>query len=147
MAAMAPLAIAPLSPGQAAEIQGWRYPGRYATYDVTAPLSADDGYFAVCQGEELVGYCCYGAEARVPGVAAAEGVLDIGWGMRPELTGQGRGHGFVSAIVAFGRERYRPRRLRVSILRWNARSRAVAAGRGFVLTGSAGDFDVLERDA
>ena len=142
---MAELAIAPLSADQAAAIGGWRYPGRYATYDVveTADL---EGAFGVTEGDELVGYCCFGADARVPGVDAAEGILDVGYGMRPDLMGQGRGAAFVSAILAFGTGQHRPRSLRLSIYRWNERSLRAALRQGFAVTGRAGEFDVLERE-
>jgi hypothetical protein len=36
----------------------------------------------------VAGYACFGVEARVPGLAERPGVLDVGVGMRPELTGQ-----------------------------------------------------------
>jgi ribosomal-protein-alanine N-acetyltransferase len=138
------LAIAPLTPEQVAAIGGWRYPGSYATYDVTDPADLD-GAFAVTEDGLLVGFCCFGQEARVPGVDAAERVLDVGYGMRPDLMGQGRGAAFVSSIVAFGVERFRPESLRLSICRWNERSRRAALRQGFVVTGAAGEFDVLER--
>jgi RimJ/RimL family protein N-acetyltransferase len=141
---MADLAIAPLTPDQAAAIGGWRYPDRYATYDVTEPADLD-GAFAVTEGGVLVGFCCFGQEARVPGVDAADGVLDVGYGMRPDLMGQGRGAVFVSSIVAFGVDRFRPESLRLSICRWNERSRRAALRQGFAVTGAAGEFDVLER--
>ncbi len=141
---MAELAIAPLSAAQAEAIGGWRYPGRYATYDVVEPPDLE-GAFAVTEGEELVGYCCFGAEARVPGVEAAEGILDVGYGMRPDLMGQGRGAPFVSSIIAFGVGLHAPSSLRVSIYRWNERSRRAALRQGFAVTGRAGEFDVLER--
>jgi RimJ/RimL family protein N-acetyltransferase len=138
------IAVAPLSAEQASEIRAWRYPGRYATYDVTEPIDAEQGFFAVLDGGELIGYCCFGAGARVPGVEPEEGVLDVGYGLRPDLMGQGRGRAFVAAILDFGRARYRPRRLRMSILRWNARSRNAALRQGFAISGRAGEFDVLE---
>ena len=140
----ADLVIAPLTPDQAAAIGEWRYPGRYATYDVTDTADLAEA-FAVTEGDLLLGYCCFGAEARVPGVEEAEGVLDIGYGMHPDLMGQGRGAGFVSAIVAFGVDLHRPRSLRLSIYRWNERSWRAALGQGFAVTGAAGEFDVLER--
>jgi hypothetical protein len=67
----------------------WRYPGRYATYDARGPLGGDRGFFAVEDEGDLVGFGCVGAEARVPGVEEEPGTIDVGYGMRPDLVGQG----------------------------------------------------------
>ena len=56
---------------------------------------------------DLVGYCCYGLDAQVPGgeyLINMPAVLDIGVGMKPNLTGAGRGHDFVSAILEYANE-------------------------------------------
>jgi RimJ/RimL family protein N-acetyltransferase len=127
------------------DISTWRYEGDDAAYDVTGGVSPGLGYFAVERAGHLVGYCCFGAEARVPGVPAEPGTLDVGYGMRPELVGRGLGGAFVGAILAFGVARFDPERLRMLILRWNARSRRVAEGHGFAVHGSFGEFDVLRR--
>jgi len=126
---------------------GWRYPGEYATYDHDGPLGRDLGYFAVeDDGGDLVGFGCVGAEARVPGVGEEPGTIDVGYGMRPDLVGQGRGREFVGAILAYAVERGPGARLRMSIYRWNGRSRRVAEAHGFHVVGEAGEFDVLVRD-
>jgi RimJ/RimL family protein N-acetyltransferase len=129
------------------QVTGWRYEGRYSTYDVTGGISPGLGYYAVENDRRLVGFCCFGAEARVPGVAAEAGTLDVGYGLRPDLVGRGLSRAFIAAILAFGVERYRPRRLRVLILRWNERSRRAALRQGFEPAGEHGDFDLLTRDA
>ena len=134
-----------LTDADAHDITSWRYEGRYATYDVTGGVSPGLGYFAVEHGGRLVGYCCFGAEARVPGVDEEPGTLDVGYGMCPELMGRGLGREFVGAILAYGVWRYRPRRLRMLILRWNERSRRTAERHGFGVVGAHGDFDILAR--
>jgi ribosomal-protein-alanine N-acetyltransferase len=138
--------VRPLRPADEAAILAWRYEGAYATYDVDDPADLEHGHFAVEDGGELVGFCCFGGGARVDGVAEEDGVLDVGYGMRPDLMGQGRGAAFVAVILAFGVERFEPQRLRMSILRWNARSRRAAERQGFALVRAAGEFDVLERE-
>ena len=134
-----------LSDADVADIVTWRYEGAYSTYDMTGGVSPGLGYYAVDHGRRLVGYCCFGAEARVPGVDAEAGTLDVGYGMRPDLVGRGLGPEFVRAILAFGVDRFRPDRLRVLILRWNARSLRVAERHGFARARAHGDFEVLER--
>jgi [ribosomal protein S18]-alanine N-acetyltransferase len=126
---------------------GWRYAGPYATYDAEGALGRERGFFAVEDEEgDLVGFGCVGAEARVPGVEAEDGTVDVGYGMRPDLVGQGLGQEFVGAILARVADRHPAERLRMSILRWNARSRRVAEAHGFHVVGEAGEFDVLVRE-
>jgi RimJ/RimL family protein N-acetyltransferase len=127
---------------------GWRYPEPYTTYDAEGPLGRDLGFFAV-EDEQggLVGFGCVGAEARVPGVEEEPGTVDVGYGMRPDLIGQGLGREFVGVILAHVAEAHPSARLRMSILRWNERSRRVAQAHGFSVSGQAGEFDVLVREA
>jgi [ribosomal protein S18]-alanine N-acetyltransferase len=127
---------------------GWRYQGQYATYDAQGPLRRELGFFAV-EGEDgnLVGYGCVGAEARVPGVEEEAGTVDVGYGMRPDLVGQGLGREFVGAVLAHVVEGNPGARLRMSILDWNRRSRRVAEAHGFRVVDRAGEFDVLVREA
>lgn len=129
--------IQPLTAAHAEAIATWRYPGRYSTYDVGEIVTHADGYWAVVDQGELVGYCCFGLEARVPGVDEEGGTLDVGYGMRPDLVGMGLGRLFVAAIVDWAAEEFAPQRLRMLILRWNERSRKVAEAIGFTNEGSA----------
>jgi [ribosomal protein S18]-alanine N-acetyltransferase len=126
---------------------GWRYPEPYTTYDAAGPLGRDLGYFAVEDSDgQLVGFGCVGAEARVPGVEEEAGTADVGYGMRPELVGQGLGREFVGAVLARAAAEHPGARLRMSIYGWNARSRRVAEAHGFRVVGEAGEFDVLVRE-
>src|SRR4249919_209263 len=122
--------VRPLTPSAVQEMSSWRYPGRYATYNL-GDVGSLKGSWAVWEGEVLVGHCCFGAEARVPGVEAEDGTVDVGYGMRPDLVGQGLGPRFVSAILDFAVREFAPRRLRLLVLGWNERSRRVAERLGF----------------
>ncbi len=125
---------------------GWLYPGRYATYDVRGALGADRGFFFVEDDDgAVVGFGCVGAEARIPGVDPEPGTIDIGYGMRPDLMGQGLGREFVGAVLAHACAGEPAARVRMLILRWNERSRRVAQAHGFHVVGRAGEFDVLVR--
>jgi [ribosomal protein S18]-alanine N-acetyltransferase len=143
--------IRPLTDTDAEAIATWRYPGRYATYDVGEIVTPERGFWAVEHEADLVGYCCFGHDARVPGVAEEEGILDVGYGMRPDLMGQGLGGEFVGAILDFAIRGFSPRRLRLLILDWNDRSRKVADALGFqnegVLRSTQGVFLVMTREA
>ena len=133
---------------EAEEPLGWHYAAPYDTYDAAGPLGRGAGFFAVEDGTgNLVGYGCEGAEARVPGVEEEPGTIDVGYGMRPDLVGRGLGREFVGAVLAHVTGAHPSARLRMSILRWNMRSRRVAEAHGFRVVDQAGEFDVLVREA
>ena len=141
-----------LSRTDAAAIASWRYPGRYSTYDFDeAPALGTDHHWAVTEADELIGYCCFGAPARVGGAEDEPGTLDVGYGLAPDLMGCGLGHRFVNAILEFAREQYDAERLRLYILDWNERSKKVAGRHGFavesVLPSAEGPFLVMVRRA
>jgi ribosomal-protein-alanine N-acetyltransferase len=138
-----------LSGDDAAAIASWRYPGGYSTYDFDDPPALAGDTWAVTEAEELIGYCCFGAPARVPGAEEEPGTLDVGYGLAPDRMGRGLGPRFVDTILEFALVRFAPERTRLYILEWNERSRKVAAGHGFavesVLASDEGLFLVMVR--
>ena len=143
--------VTPLTSVDAARIASWRYPGRYATYDFNDAASLAQDHFGVTEDDELVGYCCFGAPARVSGAEAEPGTLDVGYGLEPNRMGRGLGNRFVAAVLEFACQNYAPERFRMYILDWNTRSRAVASRLGFTERGAlrTGEdtFVVVVRDA
>ncbi len=143
--------VQPLTRADAEAIAGWRYQGRYSTYDVGSTLVPALGFWSVAADDELVGYCCFGGGARVPGVQPEAGVLDVGYGLRPDLVEQGLGRRFVATICDFGLGQWRPESLRLLIAAWNQRSLRVARGLGFEHHGTVrndeGEFLVMRRSA
>jgi [ribosomal protein S18]-alanine N-acetyltransferase len=129
------MSIRPLQRSDAEAVASWAYQGPWSIYDPRpgdAPISAEAGYDAVVDDDgTLVGYVCVGQEARVPGLAEADGVLDIGVGMRPDLVGQGLGRAFGTVALEYLRERYGERPLRAVIQSWNERSLRLARNLGF----------------
>lgn len=142
-----------LTPADLDDIAGWRYDDRWAVYDSDGPLDPEMGYWAVVQlvadDERLVGFGCLGDDARVPGLPEAEGTLDVGVGMRPDLVGRGLGPEFATTVLDFARG-HGATRLRAVVQDWNTRSLRLVERLGFVRTGShpVGDvtFVVVERE-
>jgi len=128
--------LRPLTAEQGEAMAGWAYPGPWAVYDVTGPLDPAEGFWVVVDdGGDVAGYACFGEEARVPGLAEEPGVLDVGVGMRPDLTGQGLGRDFATAVLDHGHEVSGTTRLRAVVQDWNARSRRLLSNLGFEETG------------
>jgi ribosomal-protein-alanine N-acetyltransferase len=146
---MADYQIAELTEDHARQILDWRYPAPYDFYNPPIPahdaadqalqdryveefLNPDNGFHAVLDGDQqLAGFCSYGHDGQVPGGDYAAPALDIGLGMRPELTGQGRGRAFFEAIVAYGADHYRAARLRLTVADFNHRAMALYGRFGF----------------
>ena len=137
-----PLRFSPLETAEAREISGWRYPGRYAQYDVGEEavqtlLNPANAYFGAHNAQgSLVGFCCFGPDAQVPGGSYDEEGLDVGLGLHPDLMGKAWGSAFAQAVLALGRERFAASSFRVTIAAWNSRSLRLHEHLGFRRTGA-----------
>lgn len=87
----------------------WKYQGIYSFYDMTADeedlvefldeTNWSDRYFvALSNNSELVGFYAFFFEC---------GIMNIGLGLKPELTGRKIGPEFVMAGIQFGVDRFR----------------------------------------
>jgi [ribosomal protein S18]-alanine N-acetyltransferase len=134
--------LKPITPEDARAISRWRYDEPYSVYDGD-PTSIDSLleprflYHSVYDERgELVGYFCFGEDARVSagrrlGVYEREPALDVGLGMRPDLTGQGLGEEFVRAGLRFAKETYSPPAFRLTVATFNQRAIRVYERVGF----------------
>ena len=119
---------------EAEEVISWRYPGEYAFYDMErdvedrAELRAahvrEAKYFSALQNSELIGFFEFDVDGDV---------VELGLGLRPDLTGQGRGPTFLEAALAFARERFGAERFRLRVAEFNRRAIAVYERAGFVV--------------
>lgn len=126
---------------RAAQAARWRYDPPFDLYNTpeldqaeTALFMAvpDHLYFAVLdETEDLVGFVCYGAEARVSGGDYTQDALDVGCGLRPDLTGQGIGPRVIRTALDFGRERFGARCFRATVAAFNQRAQAATRHAGF----------------
>lgn len=125
-------------------IQTWQYAEPYEIYSyhpseegLAELLERRSPHYAVRNEEgKLVGFFCYGTSAQVwnndvPALYSQDGIIDIGLGMRPDLTGKGRGLAFVEAGLAFARENFAPRAFRLFVLTFNERATRVYERAGF----------------
>ena len=131
----------PMDEEAARTFLAWRYAPPYDRYNVELAavedalpsfLDPSNGYFAIAdESDDLVAFCCFGADAQVPGGDYEVDALDVGFGMRPDLTGQGRGSALVAAIVDFAGRRFHPRAFRATVAAFNRRSQRACEKVGF----------------
>jgi RimJ/RimL family protein N-acetyltransferase len=131
-----PFEFRPLKRAEAVCIVNWRYETPYDFYNPAAEalepmLDARHGYFAAFKDGQLVGFCCFGPDAQVAGGEYGKVALDIGAGLRPDMTGQGIGRAFLTAVVTFSRECSLDRPLRATVAAFNARAIRVVQSVGF----------------
>ena len=132
----------PITRADAQAISRWRYEGPYSVYNGN-PASVDSlleprfHYHSVHdEHDNLAGYFCFGEDARVSagkrlGIYEREPALDIGLGMRPDLTGQGLGEEFVTSGLRFANEAYSPQAFRLTVATFNRRAIRVYERVGF----------------
>jgi ribosomal-protein-alanine N-acetyltransferase len=131
--------IVNMTPELAAEMTTWRYPTPYQAYDF---VGADPDYFTdpangfhalVDDDGTLLGFRSFGPDGRVPGGTYDDSALDTGGGLRPDLTGLGKGLGrqAIATGLAYGRELLRPAAFRVTVAAFNTRARHVVESLGF----------------
>lgn len=117
----------------AREISGWRYEPPYDFYDSAAdpadlaelldPERRRGVYFsALDEKNDLVGFFQFEKKHQT---------VDVGLGLRPDLTGRGLGVEFVRSRLAFARERFSPERCTLSVATFNARAVGVYERAGF----------------
>ncbi|MBP0726958.1 GNAT family N-acetyltransferase [Bacillus sp. RG28] len=123
----------------AVEIVNWRYEAPYDFYDNEETFEAinemiENPYYAVVnQSEELVGFFCIGSSAQVPighqFGAYSEEILDIGIGMKPDMTGKGFGFTFFSKVLqTIGKDKS----IRLTVAEFNRRAIRLYKKLGFI---------------
>ncbi len=118
---------------EAVEISGWHYEPPYDFYDATSDV--DDlqelldakrrkgAYFsAFDERGVLVGFFQFESDGTT---------VDVGLGMRPDLTGHGLGIGYLLAGLEFARKRFSPEGFTLSVATFNERAILVYERAGF----------------
>ena len=122
-----------MSQAEAHAIAAWRYEPPYDFYDATSdpgdlaelldPQRRGGAYFsAFGEGGTLVGFFQFERKGRC---------VEVGLGLRPELTGKGLGLGYMLAGLEFSRRRFDPEGFRLSVAAFNERAIRVYERAGF----------------
>ena len=126
------------------QIVRWQYPAPYETY--TIPESdwaetidyfhelADNFVVIIDDDDTLLGFCSFGADGQVPGGDYTADALDVGMGMRPDLTGQGQGKRYLAAVLDYAQTTFQPAALRATIAAFNHRAQNMVKRAGFIQT-------------
>jgi RimJ/RimL family protein N-acetyltransferase len=127
-----PLIFKPFDETSAYTIVSWRYEPPYDIYNFMDPPNKEDIQYLldpqnafhgiIDESGELLAFCSFGPDGQVPGGDYSTDALDIGLGLRPNLTGQGRGLMFVNAVLDFARRIFAPAMFRVTVAAFNQRA-------------------------
>jgi ribosomal-protein-alanine N-acetyltransferase len=148
------LKIEALDQSAAEEIASWHYEGEYTFYDFASDqedleelldpeLRGETMFKARNPENELVGFFSFNQIA---------GALDIGVGLRPDLTGQGLGRSFVDAGLVFAKMMYSPEVIQLRVAAFNKRAIKVYERAGFVAVEhflqrtNGGEFDFVRME-
>ncbi|MBP2242301.1 ribosomal-protein-alanine N-acetyltransferase [Cytobacillus eiseniae] len=111
----------------------WHYDGEYSFYNMEAdqedleeflnPVKRGNTTFAVTTENELIAFFST--------YKVAEKTFDIGLGMRPDLTGNGKGIAFLKACINFIQSEYIPEKITLSVATFNQRAIKLYINVGF----------------
>jgi [ribosomal protein S18]-alanine N-acetyltransferase len=121
-----------MTQADAEAVAGWHYEPPYDFYDFEAdpedleeildPERRAGDYHSVDRDGELVGFFSFKPH---------DDAVEIGLGLRPDLTGRGIGLEFVEAGLDFARKTFRPRTLWLDVAKWNERAKKIYERAGF----------------
>jgi [ribosomal protein S18]-alanine N-acetyltransferase len=142
----------------------WRYDPPYDFYNHD-PVKLDElilysflnpayHYYSVLDEKDiLIAFRCFGGDAQVPGGDYSADALDMGGGLRPDLTGHGLGPQIIRAAMDFARAEFFPRAFRATVAEFNLRAQRACEKVGyvpvqhFIATHSGTPFVILIRSA
>jgi len=128
--------IVPMTEEDAQRIVSWHYEAPYDFYnmdhdpedlaELLDPQSWKETYFSVqSEQNELVGFFSYRW--------ADNETVEIGLGLRPDLTGKGLGSAFVHSEIAFAQTHFSATQVRLRVATFNHRAIRVYQQAGFIL--------------
>lgn len=136
------LTFEPMDRPSALAVLRWHYDAPYDLYNLDSYdfeetlsdlLDPGNAYHTLWDERgKLVAFCCFGVDAQVAGGDYSAPALDVGLGVRPDLTGQGYGLDYVLAVLGFAEAESQVSAFRVTVALFNQRARRVWEKAGFV---------------
>ncbi len=130
----------PMAEAGAQTLVSWRYEAPYDIYNLDSPdeqnicyfLEPQNAFYSITgQSGNMAAFCSFGPDGQVLGGDYRANALDIGMGLRPNLTGQGQGLMYVKAVLDFARRAFAPAAFRVTVAQFNKRALRVWEKAGF----------------
>ena len=134
------LADRAFEPEEARAVVAWSYETPFDLYNLHGDdafalvLTRDErgqGYYPVLAGNDVVGFVCFGPEARVRGQEERTGTCDIGAGLDPARLSAGIATSLVPVAVRFAVDRFGATRVRAAVAAFNDRSLRLCTSAGF----------------
>ncbi|HEX2174008.1 MAG TPA: hypothetical protein VHL09_16360 [Dehalococcoidia bacterium] len=127
-------AFRPMTGPEARTVADWRYPEPFATAEPARDLDVlgrllepddprEDAFLAVDAAAEVSGFLVCRRD---------HSILDVAFGLRPDLVGQGHGWSFLLAALLFAKRRYAPNVFRVTVAADNHPARSLLQDADFV---------------
>ncbi|MDN3954541.1 GNAT family N-acetyltransferase [Sporolactobacillus laevolacticus] len=111
----------------------WHYDHDYSFYDMEAdeedleefldPQKRNNSFYVVKSFNTIIGFFCFDK--------LSDHTIEIGLGMKPELTGKGHGYEFLKAGIDFAKSNYKPNTITLSVAAFNQRAIKVYQKIGF----------------
>ncbi|MBN4001200.1 GNAT family protein [Nostoc sp. LPT] len=120
-------------------ILSWRYEPPYDLYNYLEDeanllqdiLHLQNTFYSIMDENSLVAYCSFGQDGQVSGGNYRDSALDIGMGIRPDLTGRRKGAEYANAVLEFADSLFKPKAFRVTIAAFNKRAIRIWQKLGF----------------
>lgn len=157
------LRFCPFLEAHAEAMLSWRYAPPYGMYSIHPQdrraaikelLRPELHYVAVLDElDDLIAFRCFGPDAQVPGGNYVEEALDLGGGLRPDLTGKGLGRHVIAAAMNYAIGRFSPTLFRTTVASFNQRAKRVCerlgyqAARTFVRPSDGMSFNIFLKEA
>ena len=124
--------IEPWSEAHACEVDTWHYEPPYDFYDLASDPEDAAAMHDPVRSERT--RAVLGDDGRLDAFWSfkVEGdVVEVGIGLRPDLTGRGLGESYLRAQLEYAREHWQPKRFRLFVAAWNERAIRVYERFGF----------------
>ena len=130
-----PFSIRSMKPEDANVIATWHYPEAYSFYDITADEEDCKEFLDFNHWEKDSKYAVFDAQDSLIGFfefTLDHDTVDIGLGLRPDITGKGLGMEFVQAGMNFAKDKFSPKQFRLVVATFNQRAIKVYERIGFI---------------
>jgi RimJ/RimL family protein N-acetyltransferase len=133
--------IYPINEENARSILNWRYDESLKFYNTNPSeieetlqdfLNPENAYYSIFNNRnQLVAYCCFGADARVKGGNYDIEALDVGFGIRPNLSRRGITFRIINAVYDFAKSPKSTTLFRVTVAEFNQQAIRLYEKAGF----------------